>query len=43
MVRKIKEKSKEEKLIEKDERQMKLLEKLEFAQLMFAFYTAPVE
>jgi hypothetical protein len=36
-------KSKEEKLIEKPERYRRLLEKLGFAQLMFDFYTAPVE
>jgi hypothetical protein len=43
MGRKSKEKSKQEKLIEKNERVRKLLERLGFAQLMFDFYTAPVQ
>jgi hypothetical protein len=35
-------KTKEEKMIEKEERQRRLLEKLGLVQLMFDFYTAPV-
>ena len=34
---------KKEKIVEKRERQMTLLEKLWFAQMMFDFYMAPVE
>ena len=40
---KIDKKSKEEKIVEKEERRRTLLEKLVFAQMMFEFYTAPVE
>jgi hypothetical protein len=35
-------KTKEEKMIEKEERQRRLLEKLGLVQMMFDFYTAPV-
>jgi hypothetical protein len=43
MARKTKDKTKEEKLVERDERQRTLLEKLGFAQMMFDFYMTPVE
>jgi hypothetical protein len=43
VARKDTNKTKDEKGIEKEERQRTLLEKLRFAQLMFDFYTAPVE
>ena len=36
------EKTKEEKMIEKEERQRRLLEKLGFVQMVFDFYTSPV-
>jgi len=42
MAKKIKEKTKQEKLVEKENRQIKLLEKLGFVQLMFDFYTSSV-
>jgi hypothetical protein len=34
--------TKEEKMIEKEERQRRLLEKLGFVQMVFDFYTSPV-
>jgi hypothetical protein len=43
MARKTKDKSKEEKIVEREARQRTLLEKLGFAQMMFEFYLAPVE
>jgi G:T-mismatch repair DNA endonuclease (very short patch repair protein) len=43
MARKSKDKTKEEKVVERDERQRTLLEKLGFAQMVFDFYMAPVE
>jgi hypothetical protein len=43
MVKKRTGKSKEEKTVEREARQRALLEKLGFAQLVFEFYTAPVE
>jgi hypothetical protein len=43
MARKTKDKTKEEKVIERDARQRTLLEKLGFAQMVFDFYMAPVE
>jgi hypothetical protein len=43
MARKSKNKSKEEKVVEREERQRTLLEKLGFAQMMFDFYMTPVE
>jgi hypothetical protein len=41
--RKTSEQAKEQRAIEKERRQRTLLEKLGFAQLMFEFYTAPME
>jgi hypothetical protein len=35
-------KSKEEKIVDKEKRQRRLLERLGFAQMMFDFYRAPV-
>ena len=40
--KKVKEKTKEEKILEKAERKRKFLERLGFAQLMFDFYISPV-
>jgi hypothetical protein len=42
LVTKIKEKTKQEKIIEKEERQLRFLEKLGFVQMVFDFYKAPV-
>jgi hypothetical protein len=42
LVAKIKQKTKEEKIIEKQTRQMRILEKLGFVQMVFDFYKAPV-
>jgi hypothetical protein len=39
----IEKKGKEEKFVEQQERQRTLLEKLGFAQMVFDFYSAPVE
>jgi hypothetical protein len=41
MAREKPQKAEEEKIINNQERQRTLLEKLGFAQLMFEFYTAP--
>jgi hypothetical protein len=43
VARKNTQNSKDEKIVEKEERQRTLLEKLGFAQMMFDFYTAPIE
>jgi hypothetical protein len=43
MVKRRQEKLKEEKMMDRQERYRRLLEKLGFAQLVFDFYTAPVE
>jgi hypothetical protein len=42
IVAKIKEKTKQEKIIEKEMKQMRFLEKLGFVQTVFDFYTSPV-